>query len=386
MISTKTNTGHSLLSPSGSSRWSQCAGSVRLTMHEENKTNAMAQRGTDIHQLGEGMLNGKEYILNSSVIRDDGNDMFYAGKPMLAEAEAYRDYVRSLMVGPHSELFVESKVSILPEYDVNGSVDACVIDQNVLHVIDLKTGRGAVSAENNSQMMMYAIGLFEEHEMFYDIETIALHIVQDNDMIHNSNSWECSVDDLMDFKEWISERARLALQEDSKCNPSEKACQWCSHASKCEALMAVVTETFDVIESVEPLSSDDVAIETIVDLLAKRKMFDTAMKAYEARVLEELTAGHEIEGFKLVKGRKNKRWVNETEAYDKLKTWLPLDEVAPRKLISPTQVNKLLGGQVSARKKNIFDTLYEVPEGTLQLAPSSDKRPAVKPAEDFEEL
>lgn len=388
MLDTKTSNGHSLLSPSGSSRWSQCPASVRLTMHDENKTNAMAQRGTDIHQLGEGMLNGTEYIVNSSVIRDDGNGMFYAGKPMLDEANAYKDYVRSLMVGPHSELFVESKVDIFSEYDISGHVDACVIDQDVLHVIDLKTGAGAVSAESNSQMMMYAIGLYEEHEMFYDIDTIKLHIVQNNAMIQNSNAWECSVDDLMDFKEWIGERAKLALQEDSECNPSEKACQWCGYASKCQALGDKVVETFDVLDSAEKMGvdSESMVIEDVVDLLSKRKLIDTAMKAYEQRIFDELTSGNDIEGYKLVKGRKNKKWVNETEAYDKLKGWLPLDEVAPRKLVSPTQANKLLGGTISARKKNIFDGLYEVPEGALQLAPESDKRPAVKPTEDFEEL
>tara|TARA_R110000772_G_scaffold5454_4_gene19504 strand:+ start:13101 stop:14165 length:1065 start_codon:yes stop_codon:yes gene_type:complete len=354
----------------------------------------MAQRGTDIHQLGEGILIGTEYTMNSSVQRDMGNGMFYAGAPMLEEAEAYAKYVKALMVAPHAELFVESKVSIIPEHDVSGHVDACVITQNVLHVIDLKTGGGAVDAENNSQMMMYAIGLYEEHEMFYDIDIIKLHIVQNNAMIQNTNAWECTVDDLMDFKEWIIERARLARQEDSECNPSEKACQWCSYSSRCQALhdftVGIVTGDFEDMEAMDEVVSTtdhkDLSMEHVTTMLNYRTMINSLMKSYEERVFDELNAGNDVDGFKLVKGRKNKKWVNETEAYDKLKSWLPLDDVAPRKLVSPTQANKLLGGSVSARKKNTFDTLYEVPEGALQLAPSSDKREAVVIANDFEEL
>jgi hypothetical protein len=313
--------------------------------------------------------------------------MFYANRDMLTEAKAYAEYVKALMSEPDAEMFVESKVDIIPEYDISGHVDACVIDGGTLHVIDLKTGAGAVSAENNSQMMMYALGLYYEHEMFYDIDNIHLHIVQDNAKISNSNSWECSVDELKDFGDWITERARLALQEDSECTPSEKACQWCTHASKCVALNNEVVDMFaELEERGDDVPVDELPLDTITAMLANRGLFDRAMKAYEERIADELKQGKQVEGYKLVKGRKNKRWVDETEAFNKLKSWLPLDEVAPRKICSPSQAQKLLGKSISTRKKNTFEELYETPEGELQLAPSTDKRPAVNPTEEFEEL
>ena len=93
MLNTTTTNGHSLISPSGATRWANCAGSVRLTMKEEQTTNASAQRGTDIHQMGEGILNGMEYTEAQSVIRDndsgDGAGMFYANRDMLEEAKDY---------------------------------------------------------------------------------------------------------------------------------------------------------------------------------------------------------------------------------------------------------------------------------------------------------
>lgn len=397
MLDTTTTNGHSLISPSGATRWANCAGSVRLTMNEKQTTNDAAQRGTDIHQMGEGILNGIEYVEAQSVIRDnqsgDGAGMFYANRDMLDEAKAYAEYVRGLMTGPHAELFVESNVMILPDYDLSGHVDACVIVDETLHVIDLKTGRGAVDAENNLQMQLYAIGLYEEHEMFYDIETVKLHIVQDNNMIHNTNAWELSVDDLMDFKEWISEKARLALQEDSVCTPSPSACQWCSHASKCKALhdmsVDVIKGDFEELDDV-PDTADEISMEQVLNLLNHKDMIQKLFKAYDQRVLDELLAGNKVEGFKLVLGTKNKKWKNETEAFNKLKSWMPIaefEDYAPRKLCTPTQAAKMLkGAEISARKANIFDALYERPDGDVKVAPSSSKMKEYIPVNEFDDL
>ena len=322
--------------------------------------------------------------------------MFYAGKPMLEEAKAYADYVKSLMVGPHSELFVESQVSILPEYDVSGHVDACVIDGSTLHVIDLKTGRGAVSAENNLQMQLYAIGLYEEHEMFYEIETIKLHIVQDNDMIHNTNSWELSVDELMDFKDWISERARLALQEDSVCTPNPQQCQWCDHKDKCvalnESVMDIVNGEFESLDELMEETGGEaemVSQEAILKLVENEKLITDLIKAYKDRLTSDLLAGEKIDGYKLVQTTKRKKWVNENEAYKKIKGWMTVPEFedfAPRKLCTPTQAAKMLKGKMTSRKENIFETLFEVPEGDITFAPVSDKRKEYIPAEGFDDL
>ena len=391
MLNLKTTNGHSLISPSGATRWANCPASVRLTMNGVERTNKSAQRGTDIHQLGEDLLNGKKHSEGTSVIREYDGGMFYAGRDMLEEATAYRDYVKDLIVGSHAELFVESKVEIFPEFELSGHVDACVIDQKVLHVIDLKTGRGAVSADNNMQLMMYAIGLYDEHEMFYEIDAIKLHIVQDNAMIHNTNSWECSVDDLMDFKEWIYERAEMALQEDSVCVPSEKACQWCGYADKCVALNEMTTNIisgeFDTIE--ETIDQvDQVSMDAVLTFLNNQKLIMTLLKAYEGRIEEEIRSGNDVEGWKVIQKRKNKSWVNEAEAHAKLKSWFTkdeFDEFLNVKLITPTQALKLTKGELTDRKVKIFDELWEQKEGDLALAPSSSKAPAVIFGDQFDE-
>ncbi len=401
MIATKTDSDHSVLAPSSSSRWSQCAGSVRHTLNAPNTTNPMATRGSDIHQLGEMMLKGELVPKGVSIVRDGDRDgMFWANQDLIEEARNYADFVKAKMSSSHSELFVESKVDIFPEFDLSGHVDACVITENKMYVIDLKTGRMAVSAENNSQMLLYALGLFEEHEMFYDIESIELCIVQDNAMISNTNSWECSIEELLDFKDWIKGKAYDALQEDSECTPSEKACQWCAHSGECKALFDytndIITGEFEDIDAVADTDTealaDVVSLEAVTNLLKHKKMIENLFKAYEQRLTDKLIAGEEVDGYKLVLSTKRKKWVDEHEAYQKLDSWFKKDEFeefVTKKLITPTKAIQLLKGELTTRKENIFAEMWEQPDGDVTLAQESDKRKAYTPPvnnESFEEL
>ncbi len=393
MLDTKTTNGHSLISPSGASRWTQCPASVRLTMNDEDTTNKAAQRGTDIHQLGELMLKGEKIVEAQSYVRDyKDTGMFYANRDMVEEAQAYCDYVMALCTDPSHEMIAEANVEIIPEYDVSGHVDATVINGKTLHIVDLKTGRMAVSAESNLQMQLYALGSLDEHEMFHDFDKVVLHIVQDNASISNTNSWETTPEDLEDFREWVTERAKLALQEDSECSPSESACKWCSHAPKCEALVKFTSDALDFkdLDTPELVIGESMvaSIESIIELLAKKPLLDIAFKAFNQRIMDDIKEGKEVEGYKVVKTSKHKKWVNELEAFDKLKTWSTLDEVAPRKLCTPTQAIKLFGKDISTRKKNILDELFEVPEGDLKIALSSAKGEAVtfKQFDDLDDL
>ena len=385
MLKTKVEGNHSLISPSGAGRWSQCPASVRLTMNDPDSTNKAAQRGTDIHQLGEMLLKGEEVVEARSYARevygDEKPSMFWTNRDMIVEAQAYCDYVMALCTDPSHEMIAEAKVDIIPQYDVSGHVDATVINSRTLHVVDLKTGRVPVSAESNLQMQMYALGTLDEHEMFHEFDKVVLHIVQDNDYVHNTNSWETTPEDLEDFREWITERARLALQEDSVCEPSETACKYCSHAPKCEALVTFASDALDFkdLDTKELIIGESIiaSLDDILTLLNKRALLDIAFKAFAKRVEDELRAGNEVTGYKMILGRKNKRWLNEIEAFDKIKTWMPLDDAAPRKLATPTQVIKMLGKDVSTRKLNTFNELWEQPEGEAKVVLSSAKGEAI---------
>jgi hypothetical protein len=378
MLKNEYKNGHSLISPSGAARWTQCPASVRFSLlyEEERSENTMAQRGTDIHQLGEHILKGESFTVGQNVKRDTGTGSFQIGQEMLREAQAYADYVRAIAEKCGGDIYPEVQVTCIEEHDIKGHIDACVpCPDGTLHIIDLKTGRGQIDATNNLQLQLYAIGALDEFGMIDDFDKVVLHIVQDNVMAGaNTNSWEVSVDDLEEFRTWIAQRAYEALQEDSECRPSESACKWCPHAGACEALIEETKRTLAFVDLDE--TAEELPLERITAHLAKKPLLDIAFAAFEDRIAQSIRDGKSVPGFKLVRKNARKKWVDEIEAYEKLKRWAPLDDIAPRKLITPTQAQKVLG-QLSTRKKNVFDKLWKQPEGDLKLVPESAKGQAV---------
>ena len=380
---------HAQLSPSGSSRWLLCPGSVRMTSGLNKGSGDMALRGSFIHQIGEELLIGKEFVLGQKIFY--GKDEAIITKDMLTEANDYCSYVKAICNrDKNSELTVEMKVDLTDiAEDTFGHADAVVIENGNLHIVDLKTGASLVDAENNSQMMLYAYGVYKEMEIFHDLKNITLHIVQNNDKTggDKSTNWSISPEDLIDWIEnTVKPKAKEALSDDAQCVPGEKQCKWCDAASFCKALHDYVDQEISDLFDAEDNKSQEVTIEMVTSFLSKVPIINSLVTKYNERIFEELNAGKSVPGFKLVKSSTHKKWKDEIDAFEKMKRWAPLDEIAPRKLCTPTQAEKILGA-MSTVKKNKFNELWARPEGQTVVVPSSDKRPEVKPvANMFEDL
>ena len=389
---------HARLSPSGSSRWLACPGSVNMTKDLINKSGETAYRGTVIHQAGEDLLLGKFLQPGTTVIveQDDGSKKAeYIQKDMFEEAKAYSDYIRLIAKrDKNSEIIPEMKIDLTDlAPDTFGHSDAVVIENNTLHIADLKTGAGLVNSEGNSQLMIYAYGALLELEMFHDIHNIELHIIQNNSKTggDKSNSHRLSVDELLTWvNDIVKPAAKEALSDEARCIPGDIQCKWCPAASFCPELMKNVEDIFD--DLTDGHRGDLIAgggknliarvdMDKAIEFYKSLSLIDIWKKAIESRMYEDLEAGKEVKGFKLVKKSKHKKWINEEEAFQKLKAWEKLDDIAPRKLITPTQASKLLG-QMSTIKSNKFAKLWIKPEGELIVVKDSDKRPSESPVID----
>lgn len=406
---------HSLLAPSSSSRWITCPGSVQKCKDlPREQSGSAALRGTRIHYLGESILNaylnGDENYdkifdeLKETQGDQDCNGPFKIESDMLREAINYANYCIDL-----TKHYDQDKCKIIAELNVDlseiaentaGHADAVVLVPNnqgyTLHIVDLKTGTTLVNALGNSQLRLYGYGAFLEYELEYDITEVQLHIYQNNQKAGKNISYEViAIDKLLTWIDnVVKPAADEAMNEDAKCVPGEKQCEWCPAASFCkEAHEFGVSMIDDMFESLQDETDskpenvgNHITIEQCSEFLQNMKMIQKLAKSYESRIEKELQNGKKVPGYKLVLSKHNKKWTNELEVYDKLKKWAPIDEIAPRKLVTPNQAETILGN-MSTQKKNKFAEMWVRPEGKPVMAPESDKREAIKPVvDDFEDL
>lgn len=380
---------HAKLSPSAAHRWMRCQGSIVLSADLPNSSSEFAAEGSVAHEIGYLCLrDGQDaaYFIGQSKTHDGYT--FTVTPEMAGHVQTYVDYVRQQYGTP----LYEQKLPIMHitgEANAHGTADAVIIHGSTLHLMDLKFGMGVkVSAEENEQLMIYALAAMHQYEMVCDFDTVVLHIIQPR--LDHIDTWETSVADLLEFAEevrtasrWVDE-ARAQLEE-KHFVVGEKQCKFCPAKGNCRALAAYVLNTVrddftDMTQPITDLNTErDLDLPTLSHLMAAVPLIEEFCKAIRARVERELFDGNDVPNFKLVEGRRgNRKWIDEALAAQYLTT--VLDDPFEHKLISPTTASKLL------KDDHELPLLVTQSVGKPSVAPAADKRPALSAgitADDF---
>ena len=369
---------HAKLSPSSSARWLSCTGSVKAEQAFPSYTTSYAAEGTTAHALADLCLNDTR--LTPEQFIGELIDGYAVDDEMAENIAAYVAYVRSFK-GIH---FYEVRVNFsewIP--DGFGTSDAIVIDEKAktVHVIDLKYGKGVpIDADNNSQGMLYALGVLSEYSFIYDLDHVVIHIYQPR--IKNYSSWSITTTELLKWAEWAKQRAEEAITDNAPRTPSEKACQWCKAKATCKALLdhthTVVMNDFDDLTSINPDTLTDNELRVIMD---NAKLIKSWLDTIEEYIFDKLNNGQAFDGYKLVEGRSTRTWQDEQQAAILLADKVPSDKLFTQKLISPAQAEKLLKND-----KELFASLVTKSAGKPTLVPSCDKRIALNDANVFDAL
>lgn len=376
---------HALLSPSSSSRWLACTPSARLEEKEDDTTSVYAKEGTLAHEIAEQIVTYNAGLIKKATFtrrinKLKNNELFT--NDMLEYCEVYAQYVferynNAKKINKDVELKIEQKLDF-SEYvpDGFGTGDTVIITDGTIEVIDFKYGKGVeVSAVDNSQMKLYALGAVTEYELIYDIEEVKMSIVQPR--LDNISEWVISVDDLLTWAdEYVRPRAKLAFEGEGEFCPGSH-CGFCKIKAKCRAFANRQLE----LAKYDFKQSDFLEDTEISDILSRAKEFDKWLKSVKEYALIQAVNGKYYPGYKLVEGRSNRQYAD----IDKVKNILidnGYDEAIihkPKELLSITAMEKAIGKQV------FNDLLSEVvikPEGKPTLVPESDKRPALNSIED----
>ena len=293
--------------------------------------------------------------------------------------EEYLDYIKKTALSASAPPYVVIEKQVdLSAYipDGFGTTDCILLGGRVLHVIDFKYGKspdGRVSAENNPQLSLYALGIYEAFRILYRIERVRLTIVQPR-LPDGISEWETSIEELLAFGRYVKERAALAIKGEGEFHPDERTCKYCRAKGRCRARAEKnVQLAFSPDFGKPPALIDN---EDLSRYLVQGSDVAKWLGDLQDAALSECLAGREVPGWKAVEGRGSREWTDMDGAFDKLtRTGLAPEEMLwERKPLTLAQVEKLVG------KKDFQECVGEYvvkKPGKPALVTESDKRPAI---------
>lgn len=366
---------HAILSASGASRWLACTPSARLEEQFPDSTSEYAKEGTLAHEVCELKVrknlieqmptrtyNTKLKKLKENELWQDEMDKF---------TDAYLEYIQKLV---HSyscspAVMVEKKVDFsqyVPEGF--GTADCIVIAEGTMHIIDFKYGKGvAISAENNPQMKLYALGAYLEYSMLYPIEKIKMAIVQPR-LENEASESEIFVAELMDWAENVVKPLAEKAYKGEGTYIAGSHCRFCRAKATCRERARMNLEASKFEMRAGALLSDTEVGEALKMAQDLAKWAED-LKEY---ALTESLKGKIIPGWKAVEGR-SVRAFKDTDLAIKTIVDSGIDEALlyERKQLTLAQIEKLLGAK---QFKELVGELVEKAPGKPTLVLETDKR------------
>jgi hypothetical protein len=381
---------HSLyFSPSAAHRWLRCTASARLCAQVEDKGSKYAAEGTAAHWLFEQHMRARLEkrpwgdSVRQTYLAIAGNDDIVLEKSMIEPVQMAANYVLDQQL---DGFMAETKL-LIPPTDSFGTADIIGWKGSEVHIMDLKYGkspRGMVDAYENPQLMLYALGAIDLLPLLMkdDPTLVVLHIMQPR--LEHYSQYTLSVHILNDWAEYQVQPAVKAIHDDAgQYQPSEHACQWCKVKATCQAHHEFVAVPFETL--FEDLDGDitDAAEWSLADVMDKAQMLESYLKQVRGEVRDRLLKGDTVRGYKLVPGRKTRKWKDESQVQLQAGIEnLHIDDVAPRALLSPAKMEKELTGFYAS-----IEHLVEKVPGKPTVAPEADPRPEwTGPELDFEDL
>ena len=259
-----------------------------------------------------------------------------------------------------------------------GTADTIAVTKaapDILHVMDLKYGKGLrVSPIENCQLKIYGVMAMHTFDLLLDeVDTVYLHILQPR--LDKFESWSIT---RKDIEAWGRDALDVAIHEavhNPQFRPSKEACRFCPMTGHCPAQRDEILNMFEDLDETADAKLPEMDDEQLSRFLAKMQFMSDTIDAVRAATIQRILGGTALDGWKVVEGRSNYKWVDDRETVAKTLTALgvePFKNTEPP-LLTPAQARRAVKSEAE------LDLLprSERPEGKPTLVPADDPRPAI---------
>ena len=384
---------HAILSPSSAARWINCPPSARINAEAPQTDTVYTREGTLAHAVAE-LKARRVFIKGIGPKRFKAEfDKLKADELWQDEMDGYtNDYVTALMdlaatydTPPHVAL--EQRVDFT-EYvpEGYGTADCIMIGprngEDVLCVVDFKYGKGVpVSAKENPQMMLYALGALLDYAPIYDIRAVSMTIIQPR-VRAEPDEWLIPAERLWQWAETVVKPAAAMAAEGKGEFAEGDWCRFCAIRGSCRARAGANTALEDFGCRLPPELTD----AEVASALSQGKRLAEWLSDLQEYALSACLNGRDIPGWKAVEGRSVRAWTDQDAAFAAAReTGVPEEMLYERKPVTLAALEKIMGKKEFAAAMSGYVT---TPAGKPTLAEAGDKRPAItRPTanDDFKE-
>ena len=362
--------GHAYISPSNLHKYLHCPASPGREFLVEKRAQFLAAMGNDnpavraifekdeeaandgtfCHELYEKYCKAPRHPEEDELYRGLEHEINqYASKKLANDLDFVNKFAKVIfdtknMLKNASWSLQEQKV-VLKKYAMWGTVDLVFQTGNTLHVWDLKTGRQEVAAENNLQLLAYALGLLEALE-WKGVAELQLGIVG---IRFPMSMWNTTIDTVLRFRNDVLEpKLKEAYALGSKGKPGA-CCMYCNAKLWCREFNDLVSYTQgkgDFIEGEDSFKELDNT--TLVDrfLLSKQiEKFQNDAKNEIALRYEGFGNMEEETRVKYIRPTAITEFKDEEAAVETIEGFLGEEDAKPfvkKKAVNPSRLKGLL--------------------------------------------
>lgn len=355
---------HSPLGASGAYQWMACPGSPQMSKGIVEDDSEYASEGSAAHVLAEHcevhsdeawmfigrFIKGSDIVEESELYEDE--EVPKISKEMVDAVQYWLDQLDEWHPDRDEDnSFVEYRFhcpTIHPLFYGTADFVIVLIKDRVLHIWDYKHGAGVVvEVDNNPQIKYYAGGVIEGLDLWDEIDTVAMHIVQPRGW-HSDGPHRHTEISIEELEAWLFDELVPAMNKAETSTETHfgSHCRFCpARAHQCPSIMAMLEELEELLtmaydtykDGAPPLTDEQVGRIKDLEEIAK-----IVFKANNTEALKRLNAGKKVPGAKLVNARKNKEFKKGAER--QIKKQFGTRAYIPAKLKSPAQIEKMAGG------------------------------------------